>query len=196
MQRMLGNAVPSLVAEILGREIRRQLLDAPMSGPLHLLPPRRKPIPPPVKEEPLPKKYHAYIGKHEAHPGTGKGRLASQRHKSVLSCRGGVGLLAYAEGGVGELLKLLLGEKPAVRQAGPLVLQIDDALDLGLEGLADLVQQVGQGPVIGGLLDPGARSADLGKLLEVDFQGIHGASPGRHYATGEDIWLNLFEGKM
>jgi DNA (cytosine-5)-methyltransferase 1 len=79
MQRMLGNAVPSLIAEILGREIRRQLLDAPMSGPLHLLPPRRKPVPPPVKEEPLPEKYHTYIGKHEAHPGTGKGRLASQR---------------------------------------------------------------------------------------------------------------------
>jgi hypothetical protein len=32
MQRMLGNAVPSLIAEILAREIRRQLLDTPWRG--------------------------------------------------------------------------------------------------------------------------------------------------------------------
>jgi len=79
MQRMLGNAVPSLVAEVLAREIRRQFFDAPLNGQLHLLPPHRKCIPPPVAVAPVPKKYRIQIGKHEAHPGTGKGRSAARR---------------------------------------------------------------------------------------------------------------------
>ena len=79
MQRMLGNAVPSLVAEVLAREIRRQLLDAPIRTPLKLLPPRREHVPPPVKVATVPRKYHQYIGEHEAHPGTGKGRQAVLR---------------------------------------------------------------------------------------------------------------------
>jgi len=38
-QRMLGNAVPSLLAEVLAREIRRQLLhDTTNFGPLKLIP--------------------------------------------------------------------------------------------------------------------------------------------------------------
>ena len=76
MQRMLGNAVPSLIAEVLAREIRSQFFDAPMKTPLQLLPPRRAEVPPPVKVARLPKKYHEFIGNHEAHPGTGKGRQA------------------------------------------------------------------------------------------------------------------------
>lgn len=82
MQRMLGNAVPSLVAEVLAREIRKQLLDAPTRSRLKLLPPRREYIPPPVKPAAVPKKYHEHIGVHEAHPGTGKGRQALQRAAS------------------------------------------------------------------------------------------------------------------
>jgi DNA (cytosine-5)-methyltransferase 1 len=81
MQRMLGNAVPSLIAEILAREVRRQLFNSPLDEPLHLLPPRRKRTPPAVEVESVPKKYHAHIGKHEAHPGTGKGRVALKRLK-------------------------------------------------------------------------------------------------------------------
>lgn len=81
MQRMLGNAVPSLVAEVLAREVRRQLLDAPMQGRLKLLPPRNTEVPAPVKVAPVPSKYHSHIGVHEAHPGTGKGRQASLRVK-------------------------------------------------------------------------------------------------------------------
>ena len=61
MQRMLGNAVPSLIAEILGREIRRQLLGAPIDGPLRLLPSRRKRIPSPEKVQPVPQKYLGYV---------------------------------------------------------------------------------------------------------------------------------------
>jgi DNA (cytosine-5)-methyltransferase 1 len=79
MQRMLGNAVPSLVAEVLAREIRSQLLDAPIKSALKLLPPRLENVPPPIKIAPVPRKYHQLIGIHEAHPGTGKGRKALQR---------------------------------------------------------------------------------------------------------------------
>jgi len=79
MQRMLGNAVPSLVAEVLAREIRKQLLDSPTRTRLKLLPPLREHVPPPVKLAPVPRKYHQHIGEHDAHPGTGKGRQAVLR---------------------------------------------------------------------------------------------------------------------
>ena len=82
MQRMLGNAVPSLIAEILAREIRRQLLDAPVDTPLQLLPPRRSAVPPPRRPKAVHKKYHEYAGDHAAHPGTGKGRMARSRGQS------------------------------------------------------------------------------------------------------------------
>jgi DNA (cytosine-5)-methyltransferase 1 len=76
---MLGNAVPSLIAEVLAREIRRQLLDAPIRKQLKLLPPLRENVPAPVKVAPVPRKYHEHIGVHDAHPGTGKGREALKR---------------------------------------------------------------------------------------------------------------------
>ncbi|MFC7552330.1 DNA cytosine methyltransferase [Pseudoroseomonas wenyumeiae] len=79
MQRMLGNAVPSLIAEVLAREIRCQLLDAPVTGPLRLLQPRRSDVPPPEPVAPVPKKYLHLVGDHAAHPGTGKGRAAVRR---------------------------------------------------------------------------------------------------------------------
>lgn len=83
MQRMLGNAVPSLIAEILALEIRRQLLDAPLDRGPRLLPPRRKSIPPPERLTTVPMKYHAMIGNHAEHPGTGKGRQAVKRAELV-----------------------------------------------------------------------------------------------------------------
>ena len=73
---MLGNAVPSLIGEVLAREIRRQFFGSPLKTPLKLLPPKRDEVPPPVQVARLPKKYHEHIGQHEAHPGTGKGRAA------------------------------------------------------------------------------------------------------------------------
>ncbi len=79
MQRMLGNAVPSLVAEVIAREIRRQFFGAPLNSPLKLLPPRRDHVPPPETTAPLPDKYLPLIGAHAAHPGTGKGREAVRR---------------------------------------------------------------------------------------------------------------------
>lgn len=79
MQRQLGNAVPSLMAEILAREIRTQLLNRPVRGQLKLLPPYRSPVPPPEKPARLPAKYRKYVGDHAAHPGEGKGRMAIAR---------------------------------------------------------------------------------------------------------------------
>ncbi|QPO22696.1 DNA (cytosine-5-)-methyltransferase [Pseudomonas sp. Y39-6] len=84
MQRMLGNAVPSLIAEILAREIRVQLLDSALAGPLTLLPPRRTSVPKPEPACPVPEKYHSLLGVHLAHPGTGKGNTARLR-SSVLA---------------------------------------------------------------------------------------------------------------
>jgi len=76
---MLGNAVPSLLAEILARAIRRQLLGHRVlwSEP-KLLPPRRTNVPPAERPALLPAKYKHLIGEHEAHPGTGRG-YARQR---------------------------------------------------------------------------------------------------------------------
>ena len=83
MQRMLGNAVPSLIAEILAKEIRKQLFDAPSDTPLKLLPPERKTIPPAEPTAPLPSKYQNLVGNYQAHPGTGRGALAMRRTQAA-----------------------------------------------------------------------------------------------------------------
>ncbi|WP_404372582.1 DNA cytosine methyltransferase [Corallococcus coralloides] len=83
-QRQLGNAVPSLLAEVLGRAIRTQLLGLGSArGRLKLLPAERRPIPPPEPAHPVPRPFHKLVGDHEAHPGTGKGYGATARTKSV-----------------------------------------------------------------------------------------------------------------
>jgi DNA (cytosine-5)-methyltransferase 1 len=84
-QRLLGNAVPSLVTEVLGREIRRQLFGGIKEfGPLKLLPPIRRPIPASEKPQPLPRKYYDLIGQHPDHPGEGKGWSVKRRQKGTL----------------------------------------------------------------------------------------------------------------
>lgn len=86
VQRMLGNAVPSLLAEILGYEIRRQLLGHRVArGKWKLIPPRRSNIPAPEKTKRLPQKYRALIGEHAAHPGTGKGYARTRPDASEMS---------------------------------------------------------------------------------------------------------------
>lgn len=82
MQRMLGNAVPSLIAEVLAREIRSQFFNSPLSSPLRLLPPRREPTPMSEPVAVLPAKYRPLIGVHAPHPGTGRGRQAEARSKA------------------------------------------------------------------------------------------------------------------
>ena len=80
VQRMLGNAVPSLVAEVIGRAIRTQLLGKPIkTRKLKLLPPRRKSTPSPERVAKVPSAFLALAGAHAAHPGTGQGNRARQR---------------------------------------------------------------------------------------------------------------------
>jgi DNA (cytosine-5)-methyltransferase 1 len=79
-QRQLGNAVPSLLAEILGREIRTQLLGHRLKAKPLKLAVRRLGLPPdPEPVTPVPRRYHKYIGVHAPHPGTGKGYGVAQR---------------------------------------------------------------------------------------------------------------------
>ncbi|NEX23255.1 DNA cytosine methyltransferase [Thiorhodococcus mannitoliphagus] len=85
VQRMLGNAVPSLLAEVLAREIRAQLLDGVdgLARTPTLLRPRREGMPPPEVPAPLPEHYRRLIGEHEDHPGTGLGPGARRRVDAV-----------------------------------------------------------------------------------------------------------------
>lgn len=80
VQRQVGNAVPSLLGEVLGRGIRTQLLGMTrQQGRLRLLPPDRGPAPPAEPLPEVPAEYRDLAGKHEAHPGTGKGYGALSR---------------------------------------------------------------------------------------------------------------------
>ncbi|HYO71324.1 MAG TPA: DNA cytosine methyltransferase, partial [Archangium sp.] len=83
-QRQLGNAVPSLLAEVLGSAIRTQLLGLKLlKTQLQLLPPARTPVPAPEPVLPVPPVFQALVGSHEAHPGTGKGYGAKARLQSM-----------------------------------------------------------------------------------------------------------------
>ncbi|MCK5800303.1 MAG: DNA cytosine methyltransferase [Deltaproteobacteria bacterium] len=80
VQRQLGNAVPSLLAEVLGREILHQLLGWRRSfSPLKLLPIDHSPVPGPDLTSPVAQHYLSLVGDHSSHPGTGKGYRAQAR---------------------------------------------------------------------------------------------------------------------
>ena len=82
-QRMLGNAVPSLLAEVLAYEIGVQLLGRKAKQrKLNLLPSVRSPVPEPEVVHPLPGKYRELIDDHPDHPGTKK------RPKKIRSAQG------------------------------------------------------------------------------------------------------------
>lgn len=79
-QRLIGNAVPSALTELIGQEIKRQILDVRTGRRrVTLLPDDRGPPPPPEKTTTVPRKYLHLVGQHDAHPGTGKGRRALAR---------------------------------------------------------------------------------------------------------------------
>jgi DNA (cytosine-5)-methyltransferase 1 len=73
IQRQIGNAVPSLMAEVLARAIAEQFFGKEYHREFSLTIPRKKYIPPPEEVESVPKKYHHLIGTYAPHPGTGKG---------------------------------------------------------------------------------------------------------------------------
>jgi DNA (cytosine-5)-methyltransferase 1 len=77
-QRQIGNAVPSLMAEVLARTIGSQLLgrSSLADRPLRLLPPVRLPVPMPEKVVAVPLQFRSLEGRHSPHPGTGLGHGA------------------------------------------------------------------------------------------------------------------------
>ncbi|MCA9591049.1 MAG: DNA cytosine methyltransferase [Myxococcales bacterium] len=84
IQRQLGNAVPSLLGEVLGRAISTQLLGRRrLTSPLRLLPPDRSPAPSPEPVMAVPSELARLAGKHAAHPGTGKGYGAAARAEAA-----------------------------------------------------------------------------------------------------------------
>lgn len=82
-QRLIGNAVPSAMAEVIAREIRRQLFRQAVAAK-HLLIPSQRGTPPAAESVcSVPPKYHALISNHPEHPGTGRGRRATQRYSEA-----------------------------------------------------------------------------------------------------------------
>lgn len=76
VQRQAGNAVPSLLAEVLARAIREQFFGISPAAETPLLAVRRQlPCPAPERVARVPSKYLALAGDHAPHPGTGKGFL-------------------------------------------------------------------------------------------------------------------------
>ena len=85
-QRQVGNAVPSLLAEVLARAIENQLLGCQIpQDALKLMPAVQQVIPDPEPVAAVPKKYYALQGQHAPHPGTGRGNRASSWRALVES---------------------------------------------------------------------------------------------------------------
>ena len=70
VQKQLGNAVPSLMAEVLARAIATQFLGTQYVEPPRLAVELSRPIPLPEPPGRVPEKYLALIGDHADHPGT------------------------------------------------------------------------------------------------------------------------------
>ena len=79
LQRQIGNAVPSLLAEVLARAIASQFFGAPHRQPPSLAVPLQRPIPPPERVGAVPPQFRHLEADHPDHPGTGRGRAALQR---------------------------------------------------------------------------------------------------------------------
>jgi|ERR1700688_2091593 len=79
VQRQLGNAVPSGLAEVLARAICRQLLGDDVAPQPTLIPSPKLPIPKPESVRRVPRRFRDLIGIHQGHPGTGKGYAALRR---------------------------------------------------------------------------------------------------------------------
>lgn len=84
-QRQLGNAVPSLLGEMLARAIARQLLKAEVSDTLQLALPVAPPAPPAEQVKAVPRHFLNLRGEHDAHPGTGQGYRAQLRDATLLA---------------------------------------------------------------------------------------------------------------
>ena len=77
--RQIGNAVPPAIGELLGREIRRQLLGERTFRRASFVPARRNDRPPAHPTMPVAEPYLMLRGAYEDHPGEGKGPGALRR---------------------------------------------------------------------------------------------------------------------
>lgn len=77
--RQIGNAVPCAIGELLGLEIRRQLLGERVRRNLRLIPSPREGCPAPARRAKVPQRYLALRASHPEHPGTGLGPGARDR---------------------------------------------------------------------------------------------------------------------
>jgi len=84
-QRQIGNAVPPLLAEIIGRAISQQLLGrGAFRRPLVFAVTPKKAAPPAERVRRPPRAYLSLIRRHKAHPGVGKGPGAQRRFKVAV----------------------------------------------------------------------------------------------------------------
>jgi DNA (cytosine-5)-methyltransferase 1 len=84
-QRQIGNAVPVAIGELLGLEIRRQLLGHDANRSLTTIPEQRDDCPRPTRPAKVPEQYLRLRGKHDDHPGAGKGPRAVASAAGVAS---------------------------------------------------------------------------------------------------------------
>jgi DNA (cytosine-5)-methyltransferase 1 len=73
VQKQIGNAVPSLLAEVLAREIGRQFFAVTVPQQPTLAVTYNRPIPSPALVRPVAMPFLEHMGDHADHPGTGKG---------------------------------------------------------------------------------------------------------------------------
>lgn len=83
IQMQAGNAVPSLLAEVIGLAIRQQWFDRSPARKPSLLPEFRGAPPPPEQVSAVSRKFWPLEGEHAEHPGTGKGRGARRRNREI-----------------------------------------------------------------------------------------------------------------
>lgn len=84
VQRQIGNAVPSALADVLARAMRRQLLGDEIPPESRLIPEPRRPLPDPEPVCAVPSKFCKLVGDHEPHPGTGRGFGAAVRESAKV----------------------------------------------------------------------------------------------------------------
>lgn len=78
--QQIGNAVPPLIGELLGLEIRRQFLGHRCRKKLRLAIPSQPETPPRTPNQAVPHEYLPLVGDHKPHPGVGRGPRASERN--------------------------------------------------------------------------------------------------------------------
>ncbi len=87
--RQAGNATPPLLAEILGRSIKAQLSETKIRGNPMLAIARSEFVPPPTQPRPVAAEYLALSGRHDPHPGAGRGPKPRSQESGTLMSNAG-----------------------------------------------------------------------------------------------------------